>query len=277
MQGINDCCPAVLDGVIVSVRHFHYEQQLLWPEAVAEPGTHIDIYDVIYSKWYPGQVIEIGEDENSGKVKVTYHGYSARFDEYIEMGSWRLAPLNTYTRPDQDRDRLDEDECIQKSDHMTKERAQTLQESTRKQQKKVMVKFAHSALIPTATVKVKPYGNREQCHYPGLIMDEPSLLMDLLEIVDKALSVYTCTSRVRWSAATRRYYSKHSWKKREIAGSQIVELRPVLLSVVPDLWMMYHVVFDYMGYQNMKSSIVTLTLQSTPWYLVCLSTTEIFE
>mmetsp|Transcript_38697 Transcript_38697/g.61741 ORF Transcript_38697/g.61741 Transcript_38697/m.61741 type:complete len:244 (+) Transcript_38697:81-812(+) len=243
MQGINDCCPAVLDGVIVSVRHFHYEQQLLWPEAVAEPGTHIDIYDVIYSKWYPGQVIEIGEDENSGKVKVTYHGYSSDYNEYIEIGSWRLAPLRTHTQPNR---------C------------------TREYAKIRMNKFprTRSVFIPAATVKVKAYSHRSRRHYTTSIMHEPSLT-PLPEIADKALSVYAST--------LCQTHCRHLWKERRIAGSQTVELRSVLLSVVPDLWMMYHVVFDYMGYQNMKSSIVTLTLQSTPWYLVCLSTTEIFE
>eukprot|EP00484_Ammonia_sp_Unknown_P026685 CAMPEP_0197035046 /NCGR_PEP_ID=MMETSP1384-20130603/12943_1 /TAXON_ID=29189 /ORGANISM="Ammonia sp." /LENGTH=1182 /DNA_ID=CAMNT_0042465049 /DNA_START=2250 /DNA_END=5798 /DNA_ORIENTATION=+ len=63
-------------------------------------GTQIDIYDKAYSKWYSGRVVEIGEDDESGKFKVSYDGYSANYDEYIEVDSWRLAPLNTHTQPD---------------------------------------------------------------------------------------------------------------------------------------------------------------------------------
>eukprot|EP00484_Ammonia_sp_Unknown_P028206 CAMPEP_0197024288 /NCGR_PEP_ID=MMETSP1384-20130603/4865_1 /TAXON_ID=29189 /ORGANISM="Ammonia sp." /LENGTH=766 /DNA_ID=CAMNT_0042452649 /DNA_START=22 /DNA_END=2322 /DNA_ORIENTATION=+ len=60
-------------------------------------GTRIDIYDVAYSDWYRGSVIEIGADNNAGKVKVTYDGYNSDFDEYIELNSWRLAEFSAHT------------------------------------------------------------------------------------------------------------------------------------------------------------------------------------
>ena len=58
----------------------------------------IDIYDIAYSKWYSGEVIELKLDTK--QVKVHYDGYSSNYDEYIERISYRLAPLNRHTAPD---------------------------------------------------------------------------------------------------------------------------------------------------------------------------------
>ena len=48
-------------------------------------GTKLDIYDRTYSKWYPGQIIEMNEDGK--RVKVHYDGYSSNYDEYMDINS----------------------------------------------------------------------------------------------------------------------------------------------------------------------------------------------
>ena len=63
-----------------------------------QTGFKLDIYDIAYSKWYTGEIVEI--DDDNKRVKVHYDGYSTNYDEYIAIKSLRLATLNTHTVPD---------------------------------------------------------------------------------------------------------------------------------------------------------------------------------
>jgi len=61
-----------------------------------------------------------------------------------------------------------------------------------------------------------------------------------------------------------KYHTKNAWAEKETTGPQIVELRAVLLPLLPDLWMVYHVIFDFMGYHSLKSRSVTKQLHLLP-------------
>ena len=58
-------------------------------------GLKVDIYDIAYSKWYAGEIIEINGETK--QVKVHYDGYSINYNEYIDINSYRIAQLRTHT------------------------------------------------------------------------------------------------------------------------------------------------------------------------------------
>jgi hypothetical protein len=58
-------------------------------------GQHIDVQDD-WKKWCAGQVVEVGHT----RIKVHYVGWAQRYNEWIDIGSGRLAPAFTYTAID---------------------------------------------------------------------------------------------------------------------------------------------------------------------------------
>ena len=62
---------------------------------VLEIGTKIDVYDTPYKKWFKSTVIEINVDTN--EVKISYDGYSAKFDVWLNRDSDRIAKYCTHT------------------------------------------------------------------------------------------------------------------------------------------------------------------------------------
>ena len=63
-------------------------------------GSRLDVYDILYSKWYESEVIELRHDSEPKQIKIHNIGYSSNYDEYIHLDSERLAELNTHTTPD---------------------------------------------------------------------------------------------------------------------------------------------------------------------------------
>jgi hypothetical protein len=55
-------------------------------------GDNIEVLDTV-QKWYFSTVVDI----KPGEIKVHYEGWSPKFDEWIKIGSNRIAPLLTHT------------------------------------------------------------------------------------------------------------------------------------------------------------------------------------
>eukprot|EP01084_Bolivina_argentea_P032513 60170_1 len=68
-----------------------------WWRGLFKEGYKLDAYDRAYNKWYRSQIVEIGKDKNTGKVKIHFDGYSSNYDEWHDRDSGCLALLNQYT------------------------------------------------------------------------------------------------------------------------------------------------------------------------------------